>query len=162
VLRILKMAALLASAAFAAIAIYINLVEQPSRLLLEDRALLAQWAASYPAGMKIQGALAILAGLSAIGAFYFSRNWLWLIGGVLMLANWPYTLFVIYPVNEALLSMAAGAPAQSARALVEQWGWLHAVRSALGAVATLLFLSAWNANLASCSLRGPSGSQRAD
>jgi hypothetical protein len=140
--RILKMTAILAAAAFAAIAIYINLVEQPSRLLLEDRALLAQWAASYPPAMKIQGLLAIFAGLSAIGAFYVSRNWLWLAGGALMLANWPYTLFVIYPVNEALLAMAAGAPAQSARALVEQWGWLHAVRSALGAVATLLFVLA--------------------
>jgi hypothetical protein len=138
----LKIIALLAAALFAAIAIYINLVEQPSRLLLEDRALLAQWAASYPPAMKLQGALAILAGLCAIGASYFSRNWLWLIGGVLMLANWPYTLLAIYPVNNALLSMAAGAPAEAARVLIEHWGWLHAVRSALGAIATALFVLA--------------------
>ena len=138
----LKIIALLAAAVFAAIAVYINLVEQPSRLLLEDRALLVQWAASYPPAMKIQGALAILAGLCGVGAFYFSRNWLWLIGGVLMLANWPYTLLAIYPVNNALLSMAAGSPSETARALIEQWGWLHAVRSALGAIATLLFVLA--------------------
>ena len=141
-IRYLKLVALIAAAAFAAIAIYINIVEQPSRLLLEDRALLVQWAASYPPAMRIQGALAILAGVCAIAAFYVSRDWLWLIGGVLMLANWPYTLLAIYPVNDALLSMAAGAPSLSARALIEQWGWLHAVRSAFGAIATLLFVLA--------------------
>lgn len=140
--HILKWTALLWATIFAAIAIYINLVEQPSRLLLEDRALLAQWAASYPPGMKVQGTLAILSGVSAIGTFYYSRNWLWLVGGVLMLANWPYTLLAIYPVNGALLSMAAGASAETARALIEQWGWLHAVRSAFGAVAALLFVFA--------------------
>ena len=63
-----------------------------------------------------------------------------LIGGVLMLAYWPYTLLAIYPVNNALLSMAAGSPSETARALIEQWGWLHAVRSALGFAATLIFL----------------------
>jgi hypothetical protein len=151
-LRILKMMALLSATVFSAIAIYINLVEQPSRLLLEDRALLAHWAGSFPPGMKVQGTLAILSGLSAIGAFYFSRNWLWLLGGVLMLANWPYTLLAIYPVNGALLSMAAGAPAETARVLIEQWGWLHAVRSALGAIATLLFVLALSREAGSAQL----------
>lgn len=137
--RYLKLFTLLAATAFAAIAIYISLVEQPARLLLEDKALLDQWAASYPPAMRIQSALAVLSGLSAIGAWYLSRSPLWLAGAALMLANWPYTLLVIYPVNEALLSMAAGASGETGRALIEQWGSLHAVRTGLGLVATGLF-----------------------
>lgn len=127
------------AAAFAAIAIYISIVEQPSRLLLEDKAQLQQWAASYPPAMKIQGALAILAGLSAIWIWFRSRNVLWLIGAILILANWPYTLLMLNPINHSLLTMASSASAETSRTLVEQWGWLHATRSMLGLVTAVLF-----------------------
>ena len=42
--KYLKLIALMAAAAFAAIAIYISVVEQPARLLLEPQAALMQWA----------------------------------------------------------------------------------------------------------------------
>lgn len=158
--RYLKLFTLLAACAFAGIAIYITLVEQPSRLLLEDRALLTQWAASYPPAMKMQGALAILSGLCAVGAWFFSRNVLWLLGGALMLANWPYTLLVIQPVNAALLSMAASPLVETSRAMVEQWGWLHAVRSGLGLGATALFALALLRDTAPGALRSESAEAR--
>ena len=141
--QILRLVTLLAAAAFAAIAIYINLVEQPSRLVLDDRALLAQWAASYPPAMMIQSTLAVLSGIGAIGIWYRARNPLWLAGGLLMLANWPYTLLIIYPLNDTLLAMAAGLSADSVRPLIERWGALHAVRSGFGLVATVLFAAAF-------------------
>jgi hypothetical protein len=131
------------AAAFAAIAIYISIVEQPSRLLLDDKAQLLQWAASYPPAMKIQGGLAILAGLSAIWIWFRSRNPLWLIGAILILANWPYTLLMLNPINHSLLTMASSASAETSRALVEQWGWLHATRSMLGLVTAILFAIAF-------------------
>lgn len=127
------------AAVFAAIAIYISIVEQPSRLLLDDRAQLLQWASSYPPAMKIQGGLAILAGLSAIWIWFRSRNPLWLIGAILILANWPYTLLMLNPINHALMGMASSASAETSRTLVEQWGWLHATRSLLGLATAVLF-----------------------
>lgn len=134
-----RLATFACAAAFAAIAIYISIVEQPSRLLLDDRAQLLQWAASYPTAMKIQGALAVLAGVSAIWIWFRSRNLLWLIGALLILANWPYTLLILNPVNHSLMTMAASASAETSRALIEQWGWLHAIRSMLGLASAVLF-----------------------
>ena len=62
-----------------------------------------------------------------------------LIGAVAIIAPWPWTLLGIKPTNDALL---ATEPDQAGptRALVVRWGALHAVRTALGALATLGFL----------------------
>ena len=63
-------------------------------------------------------------------------------GAVVLLANWPFTLLVIMPTNHRLGAIAPDQAGPQSRALIEHWGMLHAVRSALGAVATVLFLAA--------------------
>jgi hypothetical protein len=65
---------------------------------------------------------------------------LWLLGGIVLVANWPYTLLRIKPTNNALMAMDRAAAPAEARGLIENWGRLHAVRSALGITATLIFL----------------------
>lgn len=134
--------ALMTAAAFAGAAIYINVAEQPARLKLEDAALLTQWKPSYKAGFMMQASLAVVSGLAAIVAFFFDWDWKWLLGAALILANWPYTLYVIFPTNNRLLAIDPATPNPDIRPLITRWGYLHAVRSALGTIAAFLFLSA--------------------
>src|SRR5262249_16727886 len=54
---------------------------------------------------------------------------------LLMFVNWPYTLICVKPTNDALHRLASSTAGPEARRLVARWGWLHAVRSALGVAA---------------------------
>jgi hypothetical protein len=73
-------------------------------------------------------------------AFLFSYDWRWLLAAVLILANWPFTMFIIMPTNKLLQGTAPEAANEVTRGLIQQWGRLHAVRSALGVLAVLAYL----------------------
>ena len=132
--------ALTTAAVFAGAAIYVNVAEQPARLTLDDRALLAEWKPSYVRGKAMQSNLVIAATVLGLLAAYLARDWVWVLGAVLIFANWPYTVFVIFPVNHVLEATAPEAADAQTRALIEKWGALHAGRSALGVAATLVYL----------------------
>jgi hypothetical protein len=134
--------ALITAAVFAGAAIYVNVAEQPSRLELDDRALLTEWKPAYKRGFAMQAPLAMVGFLLGAVAAWQTGSWWWLVGAVLMLANWPFTIFGIMPTNNKLMAMEPAAVPVDARSLIVQWGHLHAVRSALGAAATLIFLLA--------------------
>ena len=131
--------ALISATLFAGAAIYINVAEQPARLLLDDPALLMQWKPSYKRATSMQAPLAIVGFVLGLLAWWATGNWRWLVGAVLMIANWPYTMFAIMPTNNRLLAMEPQT-ASEGRPLIENWGRLHAGRSALGVLATLVFL----------------------
>src|SRR6185312_1643744 len=130
--------ALIAAAAFAGAAIYVNVAEQPARLVLDDRAMLAE--RSYDNASVMQAGLALVACALGVIAFVLSHDWRWLLGALLILAPWPWTIFVIMPVNRRLKATAPDAVQSDTRASVEHWGRLHAGRSAFGAAATLVYL----------------------
>jgi anthrone oxygenase-like protein len=132
--------ALVTAAIFAGAAIYITIAEQPARLQLDPGALLTQWKPSYARGLIMQSSLVIVSGVLGVLAYFGTWDWRWLLGAVIILANWPYTLGVVLPVNKRLEATPPGSANAETRGLVETWGKLHAVRSALGLAATLVYL----------------------
>ena len=132
--------ALTIAALFTGAAFYINWAEQPARLGLDDKALLQQWKPSYARGFTMQASLAVVGFVSGALAWWSTGNWAWLLGAVVLVTNWPYTVYGIFPTNHVLNAIPADEAGPKSRALIEKWGTLHAVRTALGAVATLIFL----------------------
>ena len=129
-----------ATALFAGAALYINVAEQPARLGLDNKSLLAQWKPSYAGGFAVQASLALASALFGLLAFWLTRDWRWLAGATLIFANWPYTLVVILPLNKRIETTPPDRANAETRSLIERWGRLHAGRSTLGAAATLVYL----------------------
>ncbi len=133
--------ALVLAAAFCSAATYINIAEHPARMLLDDRNALAQWGPSYDRAFNYQGGLAVLGGLAGLAQAWLSSDWRWAIGAVLMLANWPYTLAVILPLNHRLKAITPESAGAESRAMLVQWNILHRNRSILSGLAMLTYLA---------------------
>jgi hypothetical protein len=132
--------ALVLAAAFAGAAFYVNFAEHPARMGLDDRSLLKQWKPSYAAGYTMQASLAASSGLLGLAPAWMTNDWRWVTGAVLILMNWPYTLLGIMPTNHKLKAIEEADAGSASRSLLVNWGWLHAVRTALGCFATIAYL----------------------
>jgi hypothetical protein len=132
--------ALTIAALFTGAAFYVGAVEQPARMQLDDRALLQEWKPSYKAGFVMQASLAVVGFLLGVLQWWWSGELLWLIGALILITNWPFTLIAILPTNNVLMSTPLEAAGPGSRALLVKWARLHAVRTALGAAATAVFL----------------------
>jgi hypothetical protein len=130
------------AAIFLGAALYVNVAEHPARLSLDDRAALAEWKPAYRRGAAMQAPLAMVGFVFGLVAWWLTAHAGFLIGALAMIAPWPWTLLVIRPVNDELLATEADKAGPSSRALLVRWGGLHAVRTALSAIAAIAFLSA--------------------
>ena len=132
--------ALISASDFGGAALYINVAEQPARLLLDDQALLSEWKLSYKRGFAMQAPLGFVGCIFGMIAWWHGRELGFLVGAVLMIANGPWTFLGIMPTNKTLMAINTVNTTLQTRLLIVKWGTLHAVRSALGSLAAMAFL----------------------
>jgi hypothetical protein len=131
--------ALAFAAAFTGASFYVNWVEQPARLKLDEEALLGEWGPSDSRGILLLAALALLAAIAGFIAYFESEDVRWAFGALIIIASWLYAFFVMSPLDNQIRSLRGGELA-AARALVRQWGIVESGMTAIGAVAVLVFL----------------------
>ncbi len=131
--------ALTFAAAFAGAAIYVNWVEQPARLALEEDALLSEWGPSDSRAVALLLAFALAAAFAGFIAYFETQDVRYVFGALIAIASWPYVFFVMAPLNNQILALR-GPDVGAARALVRQWGFVEAGIAVIGVLAVAMFL----------------------
>lgn len=139
-LAILQFAATFSTIIFAGAAVYVSLVEHPARMSCSTTVAATVWAPSYKRATLMQAPLAIVGALSAALAWWLGGGAAWLAAAILIFLVVPFTLGVIKTINQQLLAPGRQLESAETRALLVQWGRLHAVRSVLGITAAVLML----------------------
>jgi hypothetical protein len=140
-LAVLQFLSVLCCLLFAGAAIYINLVEHPARLDCDTKTAAMVWAPSYKKATVMQAPLATLSFLAGVGAWLLGGGILWLIGAVLIGLVVPFTFIAVMPTNHQLLAPGRDLSSAETRSLLEKWGRLHAVRSVLSFLASIVYLA---------------------
>ena len=131
--------ALAFASSLAGAGLYVNTVEQPARLALEDDALLKEWGPSDRRGVALMAALALLAAAAGLSAWYSTGEARFALGAVVAASSWPYSLYVMSPLNNQILALAP-RDVGAAQALVRQWGLLEYGQTVIALAASALFL----------------------
>ncbi len=129
----------LLGALFTGAALYVTVVEHPARLEAGTDVAAREWGPSYDRARPMQATLAILAGLTAIATWIHGEEITWLVAGGIMFLIVAFTLIVIRPVNHRLHEAGRDPGSRETRELLEHWGRLHNLRTALGLVATMVY-----------------------
>jgi len=132
--------AVLCCTLFAGAAIYISLVEHPARMGCDTKTAATVWAPSYKRATVMQAPLAALSFLFGVGAWLFGGGILWLMGAVLIGLGIPFTFIGVMPTNHQLLAPGRDLSSTETRSLLDKWGRLHAVRSALSFLGAIVYL----------------------
>ena len=125
---------------FAGAAIYINAVEHPARLACGNELALKEFGPSYRRATMMQATLAIVGCAVGLWTAWILRDLPATVGAVCLGAVVPFTLVVILPTNNRLLDPTLDPRSPHATRLLVRWGRLHAIRTALSALAFGVFL----------------------
>jgi Domain of unknown function (DUF1772) len=141
VIQVLPFLAALSTCLFAGAAIYINLVEHPARMGCDTRTAATVWAPSYKKATVMQASLAIVGLLAGVAVWLLGGGAMWFVGALFIGAVVPFTFIVIMPTNHQLLEPGRDLSSDETRGLLEKWNKLHAVRSALSLVASVIYVA---------------------
>src|SRR5258708_37104560 len=89
--------ALAFAAAFTGASFYVNWVEQPARLKLDDTALLSEWGPSDSRGVSLLIALALVSAIAGFITYFETQDVLWASGAVIIIGSALYAFFVMSP-----------------------------------------------------------------
>jgi uncharacterized membrane protein len=137
----LQFLATLSTCLFAGAAVYINLVEHPARMGCDTATAARVWAPSYQRATLMQASLAIVGFVSGLVAWLLGGGVMWLVGALFIGAVVPFTFIAIMPTNHRLLAPGRDLASAETRSLLEAWGRLHGVRSALSFVASIVYVA---------------------
>ena len=132
--------ATLSATLFCGAAVYINIAEHPARMGCETKIAATVWAPSYKRATVMQASLAILGLLFGIAAWLAGGGFMWLVGALLIGSVVPFTFIAIMPTNHRLLEAGRDLGSSDTRAQLEKWRRLHAVRSILSLVASVIYV----------------------
>jgi Domain of unknown function (DUF1772) len=132
--------ATLATGLFAGAAGYISIVEHWARLEAGAAVALAQFRPGFPRARGIQATLAVLGGVSSLGAWFSGGGSTWLVVAGLMLGIVAFTLLTITPLYNRLLDPALTWESPDTLPTLQRWGVLHHLRSTAGLIAFLVAL----------------------
>jgi len=138
---IFEFLAVLCCILFAGAAIYINVAEHPARMDCDTKTAATVWMPSYKKATLMQAPLAVISFLAGVSVWLLAGGLLWLIGAVLIGLVVPFTFIAVMPTNNQLLAPGRDLSSAETRALLEKWGRLHAVRSALSFLASIMYLA---------------------
>lgn len=134
-LKLIKFASTVATGVIAGGAIYINLVEHPARMELDDtQSLHRQWRESFDRAKYVMAGTSFLPLAGGIAAFAInqSKGKPWLVTAGLMAFNLPYTAIamkprVIDPIYD--FEVAGKMDPGVVRDTVDNWNTFHKVRT---------------------------------
>ena len=137
---IFQFLAVLCCILFAGAAIYINVAEHPARMGCDTKTAATVWMPSYKKATLMQAPLAVISFLAGVAVWLLGGGLLWLIGAVLIGLVVPFTFIAVMPTNNQLLAPGRDLASAETRSLLEKWGRLHAVRSGLSFLASIVYL----------------------
>ena len=99
-----------------------------------------QWGPSYRRATWMQAPLALPSFLGGAVGWLMGAGVGWLVAAVLIGLVVPFTFIVIMPTNHKLLAPGRDLGSAETRTLLTSWGKLHAVRTVLSLLATVLYI----------------------
>src|SRR5258706_3080248 len=139
-LQALQFMATFAAVLVAGAALYVNVAEHPARMGLETEMAALQWAPSYKRATLLQAPLALVSFVAGTAVWLLGAGVWWFVAALLIGAVVPFTFIVVMPTNDKLLSPGRDLTSAETRELLQKWGKLHAVRTVLSLVASVIYL----------------------
>lgn len=133
--KLIKIASTMTTGVMAGLALYINLVEHPARMQIDDvKSLHKQWKAGFDRAKLLMVGVSLIPICGGIAAYAMnhSKGKPWLIAAGMLVVNIPYTALVILPrsirpINDYEV-VARKDPAE-VKDTVDKWNTLHTVRT---------------------------------